>query len=37
VVTSTLYVLCLAPALYSRFGAGAMPDAAEEDDLGVAV
>ncbi len=37
VVTATLYSLCVVPALYSRFGAGAMPDAADEEDLGVAV
>jgi len=36
-VTATLYSLCVVPALYSRFGAGAMPDAVEEEDLGVAV
>jgi Cu/Ag efflux pump CusA len=36
-VTATLYSLCVVPALYSRFGAGAMPDAVEEVDLGVAV
>ena len=36
-VTSTLYTLCIVPALYSRFGAGAMPDAIEDEDLDVAV
>ena len=32
-VTATLYSLCVVPALYARFGAGAMPDAVEADDL----
>jgi Cu/Ag efflux pump CusA len=36
-VTATLYTLCVVPALYSRLGAGAMPDAVETEDLGVAV
>jgi Cu/Ag efflux pump CusA len=36
-VTATLYSLCVVPALYSRFGEGAMPDAVDEEDLGVAV
>jgi len=36
-VTTTLYSLCVVPALYSRFGAGAMPDAVDEENLGVAV
>ncbi len=36
-VTGTLYTLTVVPALYSRLGAGAMPDAVDEDDLGVAV
>ena len=31
-VTATLYSLCLVPALYSRFGAGAKPDPVESDD-----
>ena len=36
-VTGTLYALCVVPALYSRFGAGAMPDAVTDEDLGIAV
>jgi Cu/Ag efflux pump CusA len=36
-VTTTLYTLSVVPALYARFGAGAMPDAVETEDLGVAV
>jgi Cu/Ag efflux pump CusA len=36
-VTATLYALCVVPALYSRFGEGAMPDAVADEDLGVAV
>jgi Cu/Ag efflux pump CusA len=32
-VTSTLYVLCVVPALYARFGASAMPDTGYEEDL----
>jgi len=36
-VTATLYTLCVVPVLYARFGAGAMPDALEEENLGVAV
>ncbi len=34
--TATLYSLCVVPALYSRFGASAMPEAVEEDDLNAA-
>jgi Cu/Ag efflux pump CusA len=33
-VTSTLYAMAVVPALYSRFGAGVMPEAADEEDLG---
>jgi Cu/Ag efflux pump CusA len=36
-VTGTLYALCVVPALYSRFGASAMPDAVTDQDLGIAV
>jgi Cu/Ag efflux pump CusA len=36
-VTATLYSLCVVPALYSRFGEGAMPDAVDDEDLGIAV
>jgi Cu/Ag efflux pump CusA len=36
-VTGTMYTLGVVPALYSRFGEGAMPDAVDEDDLEVAV
>jgi Cu/Ag efflux pump CusA len=36
-VTATLYSLCVVPALYSRFGAGAMPDPVDEEDLSTAV
>jgi Cu/Ag efflux pump CusA len=36
-ITGTLYALCVVPALYSRFGAGAMPDAVTDEDLGIAV
>jgi Cu/Ag efflux pump CusA len=36
-VTAALYSLCVVPALYARFGAGAMPDAVESEDLDVAV
>ncbi len=36
-VTATLYSLCVVPALYARYGARAMPDAVEEEDLSVAV
>jgi Cu/Ag efflux pump CusA len=36
-VTGTLYSLCVVPALYSRFGEGAMPDAVTDEDLGIAV
>lgn len=36
-VTATLYALCVVPALYVRFGRGAMPDAVDEQDMGVAV
>jgi CzcA family heavy metal efflux pump len=36
-VTTTLYTLCIVPALYAKFGAGAMPDTLEEEQLGVAV
>jgi Cu/Ag efflux pump CusA len=32
-VTATLYALCVVPALYSRFGTSAVPDAGEEEDL----
>jgi len=36
-VTSTLYSLNVIPALYARFGAGAMPDEVDQEDLSVAV
>jgi Cu/Ag efflux pump CusA len=36
-VTATLYSLCVVPVLYARFGAGAMPDAIDDEDLGIAV
>ena len=36
-VTTTVYALCIIPALYSRFGTGAMPDSVENDDLDIAV
>lgn len=35
-ITTTVYTLNVVPALYSRFGASARPEAAEEDDLGTA-
>ena len=36
-ITATLYTLCVVPVLYARFGAGAMPDALDEENLDVAV
>jgi Cu/Ag efflux pump CusA len=36
-VTATLYALCVVPALYRRFGAGALSDMAGDEELGVAV
>ena len=34
--TATLYSLCIVPALYARFGANAVSEATEEDDLAAA-
>jgi Cu/Ag efflux pump CusA len=31
--TATFYTLCVVPGLYARFGASAMPDAVDEEDL----
>jgi Cu/Ag efflux pump CusA len=36
-VTSTLYSLCVVPALYAWFGAGVVSEAAEDEELGIAV
>jgi Cu/Ag efflux pump CusA len=36
-VTTTLYALYVVPALYSRFGADAIPEAVDSEDLDVAV
>jgi Cu/Ag efflux pump CusA len=35
-VTSTLYILCVVPALYARFGAGVIPETADDLDVEVA-
>ena len=35
-VTSTVYVMCVVPALYARLGAGATVTAPEDDDLNLA-
>jgi len=34
-VTTVLYALGVVPALYARFGAGAMADAVTDEDLGI--
>lgn len=36
-VTAILYAVCVVPVLYARLGAGAVPDAVEEENLSVAV
>jgi hypothetical protein len=35
-VTSTVYVMCVVPALYARLGAGITMQAPEDDDLNLA-
>ena len=34
-VTAAVYTLGIVPALYARFGAGAMSDAVTDEDLGI--